>query len=172
MPRVGSLRYVTIYSYTSDALPLRRTSPDGDWTENVYDENRRRVGQASSDPSCEYGFALANCGVATNETASVGLESASVARSVDAYGRVVSLSRDGVEDAVVYNPTNGLIAAISNAEAWNRWGQSPSFHDRPLAAGRGDGDHAGVTVSRTWDKIAHVPRAWRGFCAVARRVLD
>ena len=126
------------YSHTSDALPLRRTSPDGGWTENVYDANRRRVGQMSSDPSCEYGlfldsfgrtvaasnsvvryaYSLANCGVATNETASVGLESFSVMRSVDAYGRVVTLSRDGVEDAVVYSPTNGTIAAISNAEAY------------------------------------------------------
>ena len=104
---------------------------------NVYDANRRLVGQASSDPSCEYGlsldafgravaasnsvarytYALANCGVATNETASVGLESLGVARGVDAYGRVVSLSLDGVEDAVVYNNSNGTLASISNAEA-------------------------------------------------------
>ena len=166
MPRVGSLRYVTINSYTSDALPLRRTSPDGDWTENVYDENPRRVGQTSSDPSCEYGlaldsfgrtvavsnsvaryaYALANCGVATNETATVGSETLALARGVDAYGRVVSLSRDGVEDAVVYNPTNGTIATISNAEACVTYAYTTDLldagHELSLANGSVFGRHA------------------------------
>ena len=125
------------YSYTSDALPLRRTSPDGDWTENVYDANRRLAGETSNDPSCEYAlaldsfgrtvaasnsvarytYALANRGVATNEAASVGPESFSVARSVDQYGRVAAFSRDGIEDMVVYDNSSGTLASVSNAEA-------------------------------------------------------
>ena len=40
-----------------------------------------------------------------------------VCRAVDPCGRVVSLSRDGVADEIVYNQTNGTVAAISNAEA-------------------------------------------------------
>ena len=125
------------YTHTVDALPLRTVRPDGSWTENVYDANRRRVGGTSSDSSCayglsmdafgrivaasnfvaRYGYALANCGVATNETATVGFESLSVLRTVDAYGRIVASGHDGVVDEIYYNPTNGTIAAISNAEA-------------------------------------------------------
>ena len=30
------------YAHTPDGLPLRTTKPDGSWTENVYDANRRR----------------------------------------------------------------------------------------------------------------------------------
>ena len=36
--------------------------------------------------------------------------------TVDLYGRVTSATRDGIEDVVFYDPTNGTIAAISNAE--------------------------------------------------------
>ena len=125
------------YTYAADALPLRTIRPSGAWTENVYDANRRKIGQSSSDPSCAHGlsldafgrtvaasnavaayaYTLANCGVATNETSEVGALSLDVCRAVDPCGRVVSLSRDGVADEVVYDPTNGTVAAISNAEA-------------------------------------------------------
>ena len=126
------------YSYTADALSLRRTRPDGSWTENVYNANRRAVGEASSDLSCAYGlsldafgrtvaasngvtryeYTLANCcGIATNETALVGAQTFAIGRTVDAYGRVTSLSHDGVADFIDYDPLDGAVAAISNAEA-------------------------------------------------------
>ena len=124
-------------TWTADGLPLRRITPDGSWTENVYDSNRRKAGLASSDPSCVYGlsldsfgrtvaasnvaasytYSLANQGVATNEMATVGTFSLDIFRSVDPYGRVVSLARDGVADEIAYNPSNGVVSAISNSEA-------------------------------------------------------
>ena len=123
-------------TWAADGLPLRVAKPDGSWTESVYDENRRSVGQTSSDPLCAYGlaldafgrtvaasnsvahymYALAYGGVVTNEITTVGAEWLEITRTVDPYGRVTSVARDGVEDSIFYNPTNGTIVAISNAE--------------------------------------------------------
>ena len=99
--------------------------------------NWHRVGQTSGDPSrvfalsldalgrtvaasnavAAYAYTIANCGIATNETAEVGALSLDICRAVDPCGRIVSLARDGVSDRRVYNPSNGTLAAISNDEA-------------------------------------------------------
>ena len=124
-------------TWTADGLPLREARPDGSWTENVYDSNRRKTGLASSDASCSYSLSLdpfgrtvaaSNAvvsyvytlgvqGVATNETATVGTLLLDISRAVDPYRRVVALARDGVVDVIAHNPSNGVIAAVSNDEA-------------------------------------------------------
>ena len=123
-------------TWTADGLLLREARPDGSWAENVYDSNRRKTGLASSDPSCAYGlsldsfgrtvaaynaaaryaYSLANQGIATNETATVGALSLDIFRSVDPYGRIASLTRDGTSDEIVHDSSNGVVAAVSNAE--------------------------------------------------------
>ena len=99
--------------------------------------NWHRVGQTSGDPPrvfalsldalgrtvaasnavAAYAYTIANCGIATNETAEVGALSLDICRAVDPCRRIVSLARDGVSDRRVYNPSNGTLAAISNDEA-------------------------------------------------------
>ena len=124
------------FTYTPDGLPLRTTNPDGSWTENVYDANRRQVGVTSPDPSCAadfvndvfgrrtgasnavaaYGYSLSSDDIATNETASVAGTDFGIVRTLDPYGRQVGLSVAGMPDTVIAYATNGLIAAISNDE--------------------------------------------------------
>ena len=125
-------------TWTADGLSLRETRSDGCWTENMYDSNRRKTGLASSDPSCVYGlsldsfgrtvaasnavaryaYSLANQGVVTNEMATVGALSLDIFRSIDPYGRIVSLLRDGIADTITYDSSIGRMASISNDEAY------------------------------------------------------
>ena len=126
------------YSFADDGLPVRTTFPGGQWIERVYDADCRAVGQIASDSHCAFGLELdgfgrtasasnnvssyaygyANCGIATNETATVSSDSVTLVRTADRYGRLTGLRvGTGPLTRVVYNPTNGVVAAVSNSDA-------------------------------------------------------
>ena len=155
-------------TWTADGLPLRKIAPDGSWTENVYDSSRRKVGQASGDPSCVfalsldafgrtvaasnavagYVYSLANQGVATNETATVADLSLDISRAVDSCGRVVSIARGGVRDEIAYCPSNGVMAAISNDEVSVAYSYSDDLLDTGYAISVAGGETFCRAVSR------------------------
>ena len=167
------------YTHTPDGLPLRTTYASGRWTENVYDSKRQSVGRHSSDGSDDAAFArdafgrlvsssngiaaveraLADCGTATNEAWTVGGESATLARELDAQGRLAALAgrggalvraldaqgrlaalagRDGAPSPSAPSPAyaqryaygaDGRLAAISNAEAVVTYAYTPDGLD-------------------------------------------
>ena len=67
--------------------------------------------------------------IISGETTPIGAHSLEVARTVDPYGRVTSAARDGVEDSILYNPTNETIAAISNSEAYVTYAYTSDLKD-------------------------------------------
>ena len=139
----------TGFTFASDGLPLRTTYPSGSWTERVYDGCRREIGQASSDPRCAFAlaldafgrtvaasngvarfeYALANCGVATNEYAAVGGGSACLVRTVDVCGRMTSLGVDASRTDYRYDAANGVVASVSNADVTVRYRYSRDLMD-------------------------------------------
>ncbi len=129
-------------TWTADGLQLRRTNPDGSWTESLYDAGRRPFGMGSSDPSCahvfsldafgrtvsasspaaQYQYLLSYNGTATNEAALVAGTSLHVNRRVDEFGRLSGLAFGGVGMTHVAYAQSGFIAAISNSEAVATYG--------------------------------------------------
>ena len=138
------------YTYTSDNLPLRTTCATGRWTENVYDARRRRIGTLSGDGESDASFALdefgqpivasnsastVTCaysatGLATNETWTVGGETASVDREFDGQGRLVRLSIPGSGHDVSYSFTSdGQLESVSNSEFVVTYAYTPDRRD-------------------------------------------
>ncbi|MBP5543276.1 MAG: RHS repeat protein, partial [Kiritimatiellae bacterium] len=133
------------YTYTPDGKPLRTTYPSGRWKENAYDNSRRLIATEYSDGETNgfaydaFGQRIAesnsvastvylrdNCGNCTNETIVLAGEPQSPAvastntieRAYDSYGRLVQDSLCGfAPPREISYSSDGLIAAISNAEA-------------------------------------------------------
>lgn len=148
------------YAYTPDGLPLRATPAGGRWTGNVYDAKRRSIGRLSSDGSDDaafvrdaYGrlvsssngnasvaFALVAGGVATNEAWTVGGESATLMRTLDAQGRPASLalSGGGHTQSLAYD-ADGRLAAVSNGEAVVTYAYTPDGRDAGYTLTLADG---------------------------------
>ena len=72
--------------------------------------------KSASNDVAQHAYSHLPSGIATNETATVGALSLDIFRSVDPYGRVASLTRDGTSDEIVHDSSNGVVAAVSNAE--------------------------------------------------------
>ena len=145
-------------AWSPDGLPIRKTCASRRWTENVYDAKRQIVGRRSSSGTDDAAFArdalgrvvssangnaavtlaLADNSTATNETWTVGGESATLVRTLDAQGRLSSLalSGDGYAQVFVYG-ADGKLATVSNAEAVVTYAYTP------------DGLDAGCTLTLT-----------------------
>ncbi len=122
---------VVAYTYTADGKPLRTAYPDGRWKENVYDAKRHLVrvhysdGTSSSMAYDAFGQEILvlneaastvlsrnDYGFVTNEYVTVGMETKSLARMSDSYGRLATF--DGFD----YGYTvDGLLASVSNEDA-------------------------------------------------------
>ena len=72
--------------------------------------------KSASNDVAQHAYSHLPSGIATNETATVGALSLDIFRSVDPYGCVASLTRDGTSDEIVHDSSNGVVAAVSNAE--------------------------------------------------------
>ena len=138
------------YTYTSDNLPLRTTYATGKWTENVYDGKRRQIGTVSSDGDSDDSFildewgrivtssnpastvsrAFSAIGLATNETWTVGSETAAVNRVFDGQGRLVHLSIPGSGHDVFYSfAPDGQLESVSNSKVVVTYAFTPDRRD-------------------------------------------
>ncbi len=138
------------YTYTPDNFLLRTTYASGEWIENVYDGRRRQIGTISSDGESDATFVLdefgrivsdANpastasrsfsaIGLATNETWTVGSETASVNRVFDGQSRLVRLSIPGSGYDVFYSfAPDGQLESVSNSKVVVTYAFTPDRRD-------------------------------------------
>ena len=126
------------YTYTPDNLLLRTTYPSGKWKENVYDAQRRLSGVEYSSHNMDYELQLdaygnatyasnavatvayvrSNSGMTTNETQTVGGDTAALMRSFDGAERLIGLTMPNADyDADYSYDADGDIDAVSNSLA-------------------------------------------------------
>ena len=119
------------YSYTADGKPQRTTYASGRWRENAYNAKRELVSTTYSDgETCVFAYdefsheiaatndvaavvsMRSNYGQITNETITVGIDTYSLNRTFDAYGRMIR--NDGSDFTF---GADGQLAVISNSLA-------------------------------------------------------
>ncbi len=161
----------TVYSYTADGLPLRTTHADGTWREWVYDARRKRAGLAYSSPDMAYGiqndefgravsmsnavssvaYQYAEGGAATNEVVSVGAQTVTLARGLDAFARQSSLTVSDAPTVFLAYNEKGVVSVVSNAAFTAAY----DFTPEGLDAGYTLTTAAGVQLKRAIARDAH-----------------
>ncbi len=145
----------TACTYTPDGLPLRTTYASGKWRECVYDARRNLAGMVYSSPDmayeiqndefgravsesnaiCSVGYLRADGGVATNEVVTVGSQTVTLVRGLDAFARQASLAVPDAPTVFLAYNQKGDVSVVSN-EAF-----SVAYHFTP------DGLNAGYTLT-------------------------
>ena len=129
---------IVTHTYTPDNLLLRTTYPSGKWKETVYDAQRRLSGMVYSSNAMDYELQLdaygnttyasnavaaaayvrSDSGMTTNETQTVGGDTAALMRSFDGAERLIGLTMPNADyDADYGYDADGDIDAVSNSLA-------------------------------------------------------